>query len=280
MSISNCGNFRDAVCIEAQRIYDSCTDRDCISDMTVNLREGTVCDGNIVKPRTAVIDSVSVNVSEVPFSKGYYAVDIVYTFDLSFDVYADSCTRIGEVSGTVVWSKKCILYGCEGNTKSFDSVSNSCTSTVSDGSASAMPKATVRVVDPIVLDAHVKCMRPVSSCGCSSGSASDTSYSDDAEFRGGCGCSSRVPVIVVTLGLFSIVQLSRPVAVVVPAFDYCIPKKECNCGTAESPCEIFEKLSFPVSEFFPVCDSSPESPCSGNSGSSGCGCDNSDSDES
>lgn len=279
MSIGNCGNFRDAVCIEAQRIYDSCTDRDCISDMTVNLREGTVCDGNIVKPRTAVINSVSVNVSEVPFSKGYYAVDIVYTFDLAFDVYADSCTRTGTAEGTVVWTKKCILYGCEGNTKSYDSISNSCAAAVSDDQPSAAPKATVRVVDPIVLDARVKCKCPSAGCGCSTGPVTATAYIN-SECCQTCDPESRVPVIVVTLGIFSIVQLSRPVAVVVPAYDYCIPKKECNCGTAESPCEIFEKLSFPVSEFFPACDPSPESPCPGNSGSSGCGCNNCDSDES
>lgn len=270
MSISNSGNFRDAVCIEAQRIYDSCTDRDCISDMTVNLREGTVCDGNIVKARTAVIDSVSVNVSEVPFSKGYYAVDIVYTFYLTFDVYSDSCTRTGTAEGTVVWNKKCILYGCEGNTQSYDSISNGCTAALND-QPSAAPKATVRVVDPIVLDAKVKCMCPSTSCGCSTGPVTSASYFE-SDCCQTCDAESRTPVIVVTLGLFSIIQLSRPVAIVVPSFDYCIPKKECSCGSTESPCEIFERLNFPVSEFFPACDPSPESPCSCSSGSTGCGC--------
>ena len=36
----------------------------------------------------------------------------------------------------------------------------------------------------------------------------------------------------------------------VPAYDYVVPNKEC-VSTTESPCELFEKINFPSSEFFP-----------------------------
>jgi hypothetical protein len=36
----------------------------------------------------------------------------------------------------------------------------------------------------------------------------------------------------------------------IPAYDFCVPTKECQCET-EDPCDIFRKISFPVDEFFP-----------------------------
>ena len=67
---------------------------------------------------------------------------------------------------------------------------------------------------------------------------------------------------VVTVGLFTIVQLIRRVQMLVPVYDYCLPGKEC-CGNTDNPCEVFRKMCFPVNEFFPPAES-------GNG--SGCGC--------
>ena len=37
-----------------------------------------------------------------------------------------------------------------------------------------------------------------------------------------------------------------------PAYDYCMPEKECACGNCDDdPCEIFRHVKFPVDEFFP-----------------------------
>ena len=70
-----------------------------------------------------------------------------------------------------------------------------------------------------------------------------------------------------TLGLFSVIELTRPVTVMVPTFDYTIPKKECF-SDRESPCEIFEKLKFPEEEFSPLTLSDSCSGCG--SCSNGC----------
>ena len=57
-------------------------------------------------------------------------------------------------------------------------------------------------------------------------------------------------LVIVTLGIFSIVQLIRNVQMLMPAYDFCMPNKECS-PVSESPCELFHKMNFPVSEFFP-----------------------------
>lgn len=73
--------------------------------------------------------------------------------------------------------------------------------------------------------------------------------------------------VLVTLGLFSIVQMERDVQILIPAYDYCIPKRECECNT-QNPCDTFQNIDFPVDEFFP-----PEKSDGG-----GCCCDKDDKD--
>ena len=54
------------------------------------------------------------------------------------------------------------------------------------------------------------------------------------------------------MGQFSIVRLERDSQLLVPVYDYCMPDKECSCGSdKEDPCCIFRNISFPVGEFFP-----------------------------
>ena len=57
--------------------------------------------------------------------------------------------------------------------------------------------------------------------------------------------------LYVTIGLFTIVRLLREVELIVPVVDYCIPCSDCVDSTESSPCDFFDKLRFPVDEFFP-----------------------------
>ncbi len=66
--------------------------------------------------------------------------------------------------------------------------------------------------------------------------------------------------IFFTIGLFTIVQIIRNVQMLIPAFDFCIPDKEC-VASSDNPCELFRKIDFPTDEFFPP-----------KSYDSGCGC--------
>ena len=68
--------------------------------------------------------------------------------------------------------------------------------------------------------------------------------------------------LYVTLGQFSIIRLERDTQLLMPVYDYCMPEKECDCGSdcsQEDPCEVFRQVKFPVDEFFP-----PNSSCSRN----------------
>ncbi len=57
--------------------------------------------------------------------------------------------------------------------------------------------------------------------------------------------------IYVTIGLFTIIKLERNVQLLIPAYDFCIPEKECVASTPDDPCEMFANINFPVDEFFP-----------------------------
>ena len=58
--------------------------------------------------------------------------------------------------------------------------------------------------------------------------------------------------VYVSLGLFTIIKLERNVQLLIPAYDFCIPEKECvGAATPDDPCDLFEKISFPIDEFFP-----------------------------
>ncbi|MDY4813068.1 MAG: hypothetical protein SO152_04370, partial [Ruminococcus sp.] len=65
--------------------------------------------------------------------------------------------------------------------------------------------------------------------------------------------------VYVTIGIFTIVQIERNVQVLIPAYDFCIPEKEC-VTTSDNPCEMFSRLEFPTNEFFPptVCEMGEE----------------------
>ena len=59
--------------------------------------------------------------------------------------------------------------------------------------------------------------------------------------------------LYVTLGQFSIIRLERDTQLLIPAYDYCVPEKECAGGRChDDPCEIFAQIRFPVEEFFPA----------------------------
>ena len=57
--------------------------------------------------------------------------------------------------------------------------------------------------------------------------------------------------VYLTIGLFSIVSLEREIQMMVPVYDFCVPEKECVSASADDPCQLFQKIRFPVNEFFP-----------------------------
>ena len=58
--------------------------------------------------------------------------------------------------------------------------------------------------------------------------------------------------LYVTLGQFSIIRMERDTQLLIPAYDYCVPTKDCSCGGSgdepgqQDPCEMFQQVQFPV----------------------------------
>lgn len=261
--------INEAVCIDTKRIYDSCVSKDCLEDLRVtffNKSQRLIDDAVTIKCRGAEIASVSIDVEEVPFNRGYYSVDITFYFRLFFDTFAAPCTAPECAVGFAKFCKKCILYGSDGNVKVFTSSLLSEELDCPEAPQYSNPTAKVQAVDPVVLATDVidacDCCVPI----CSSFPQSILNNISDSIPSAG---SSRA--ILVTLGLFSIIQLERDVQMLIPAYDYCIPQRECDCNT-QNPCDTFQNINFPVDEFFPP-EKTGDSPC-------GCGCgENSDNEE-
>jgi hypothetical protein len=82
-------NFREAVCVHTDKIYDSCRDKDCLENVRVYL---TSCGQDIVdrainvKCTKAEVIWVFTDIEAVPFNRGFYSVDLKYFFKVTLAV--------------------------------------------------------------------------------------------------------------------------------------------------------------------------------------------------
>ncbi len=243
-STDACKSTTEAVCVHTKKIYDSCKDKDCEENLRVWLTRESQCvldRATGVKPRSAELLTVAIDVEPVAFNRGYYAVNARYFYKVCAEV-ACGVGRPVEISGVATFSKRAMLYGGEGSAKIF-------TSELSDGALRTnMPTAVVETVEPIVLD-----IKLVEVCGCGFTDAccdlptivcdcfDDEIMTQDGEKR-----------LYVTLGQFSLIRLERDSQLLIPAYDFCVPDKECSCSSEESPCDLFGRICFPTEEFFPL----------------------------
>ncbi len=268
MADENCNiipdSFKEAVCIDAGRIYDSCCDRDCLEDLRCYFSpeaQSIVEDATSVRVRSAEVAKVYIDVEPVNFNRGYYSCDLTFFFVLEFDLFTTPHSKPCTVKGVATFNKKVILYGSEGNVKVF---SNKVTIEDEIDHPSApttnMPKCVVQCVDPIPLSARIGEVRDCFDCCCPVPKCVCNLIGGNIATNTGSG----TPTIYVTIGLFSIVQLIRNVQMLIPVYDFCMPEKRCDDST-DHPCDIFKRIKFPTDDFFPPrdsnCDNSP-----------GCGC--------
>ena len=256
--VNGAAGFREAVCVHTKKVYDQCRSRDCMRDLRVYLPVEDQCfiEGNSVsvKPRSAELLTAVMDVEPVTFQRGFYSVDIRFYYKVSVEVCTGvGCPRILE--GLSVYDKRCILFGSEGHARIFSSKYLPDQMDFQLAERSNLPTAVLEAVDAILLDAHI--VYPTQPCPCSC----------PCELRevprAICGCfggrdlalDSTSNQLVVTIGQFSIIKLERDIQLLMPAYDICLPQKDCcdNVGgdNSEDPCEIFSRFDFPVDEFFP-----------------------------
>lgn len=243
-------DFKEAVCVDVGRVYDSCCDRDCLEDLRCFFHpdaQELVNEATNVRLKNAEVLKVDIDVEPVNFNKGFYSCDLTFYFKLEFDLYLTGCSCPKQVKGLTTFTKKVILFGGEGCVKTFTSVRDNDDCNKTAYPSNNMPKCVVQTVDPIPLSARKGeirdcyqnvCCIPKCVCECLGGNVNTNQHNGDA-------------TIFVTIGLFSIIQLIRNVQMLIPVYDFCIPEKQCDIGTTEQPCDIFSRIEFPTSDFFP-----------------------------
>lgn len=262
--------LREAVCVDVEKVYDSCKEKDCIKDTRVFFKhpewvQKLVNKAINVKAKDAEVLDVFTDIEPVPFKKGFFTVDVKFFIKVTLEFFLpkkDFSAKIKTVHGLVLFDKKIILFGSEGNIKTFRSLNRDCK--VYDTINSTLdsdndPIAKVEVAKPIALNARIieECDECCCWCECApvcvveklcdeEEDCDKDLYCDDDEDE---KCVNKR--VVVSLGLFSITKLLRDVQLLIPAFDFCVPHKKCIASTDENPCEIFETLEFPIDEFFP-----------------------------
>ena len=165
---------KEAVCVDAGRVYDSCSDKDCIEDMRVYFteRDQMVVDhAASIRARRAEVITTYIDVEALPFNRGYYSCDLTFFFEVEVEVYAGHGMPCSTVCGVGMFQKKVILYGSEGNVRVFSSEfrDNSCDP--QDMPGRNAPRCTVQVADPVILSARLiepcdRCKCDCCCCGC------------------------------------------------------------------------------------------------------------------
>ncbi|MBO4308787.1 MAG: hypothetical protein II955_04350 [Clostridia bacterium] len=251
---------RETVCIETNRVLDSCRDRDCFENVRVFLSDfgNEILDrAGAVRAKNAEVLWTNITIDPIAFNRGFYAVNI--RFYVRVD--CEACVGNGghgshgqsqDFEGLAVLEKRVILYGGENGTMTFRSNQSDsfCSFGNAEGSRNA-PTAVVEVVDPVLLGSRVM-ERPERPCGCCcchdgelpeallAGLQAPVIFDDD---------DNRNRFLTVSLGIFSVIRIVRPAQYLIQASEYAIPEKECVSAEKDDPCHVFRSMPFPMGEF-------------------------------
>ena len=258
----------EAVCVDVARVYDSCADRDCLANLPVVFTEeeqALVDAASSVRCRGCEVIDVFSEIEKVPFNSGYYSVDTTFFFRVTLDTFTAPSAAPQTVYGLCTSAKKSILYGSEGSVKVFSSEYAGGTDEQLPA-VSTNPRAKIQIATPICLEARLAAAGESGAQGAKAAIPEAVKRAFRGELRATEGAAS----VLVTLGLFTIVQLERDVQLLIPACRFCVPTKDCTDST-EDPCEAFRRIGFPVNEFFPPEQEATEPAAEGRPGGCGCG---------
>ena len=244
---------KEAVCIHTRKVYDSCRDKECLQDLRVCMTrtsQAVLEAASSVKARGAELLWTYIDVEPISFNKGFFTVDVTYYYKVTADAYVGQ-GRPREICGLATYEKRTVLFGSEGSVRVFSSQHMPGAGDAQCMEKSNLPIAVVEVVDPVILGLRVA---DDDRCGDTAMSGEIPEcirccFDDDVLM---CSDDPSQRRLYATLGQFSIIKLERDIQLLMPAFDICMPDKECvGTGSAEDPCSLFERFRFPVDEFFP-----------------------------
>lgn len=279
-STLNCSAQSNAAtedCIIAYKIFDQCRKQICLTPCLLGparcARNTSSCneilqEGDIIVPpmnaASVSIDDLSLckilitKKKENAFRTGYWDIEIKFVFSYTITFRDSDCNFITCKRATSVYTMQVTLFGSVGS----DTAMATDLVNAEGISASSGPFVSVEA-KAAALDAE---LRLTPKCGCDCGC--------------GCGCDDSVvevpTAVCVTIGLFAIVRLFRPVNMLVRNYGCCIPDDCTGAESSESVCDFFNSLSFPSDMFCPPTLNELESNCGcNNSCNNSCGCSNS-----
>lgn len=254
---------RESVCIETNRILDSCRDRDCFENVRVFLTgfgNDIIARTGAVRAKEAEIVWTSIGIDPVQFNRGFHSVSIRYFVRMTFEACIGG-GRSQEFDGMAVLDKNVVLYGGESSVNVFRSSSESsgfCSLPEPCSSCRSLPTAVVEAVDPVVLGVKIVDDKCACHCVCS---CHDIPLPVVSCLSGELCPDNGGRHLAVSLGIFSVVRLIRPGQYLVSASEYSVPDKECFEPSDSDPCSVFRKMPFPVSEFGVLSAPPSPSPC-------------------
>ncbi|MBR6514257.1 MAG: hypothetical protein IKT46_05415 [Clostridia bacterium] len=245
----------DTVCIDCNRVLDSCRDKDCFENVRVYLTtfgQEIIEKTSSIKVKSTKVVWSCIDLEPVQFNRGFYHITVRFYTRICFE----ACLCPGksqEFEGIAVTEKKIILYGSEGNVNIFKSepgASCFCENVnYTENKSSNDPTVVCEVTDPIVLSAKVsKFDNSIRCCGCITDIPKQVC---DCLSSCLCDIDDNYKSIYVTLGFFSVIRVERPCQYMINATEYKIPDKVCIEASEDDPCAAFAKMSFPVQEFSP-----------------------------
>lgn len=291
-------------CIIAQKIFDQCRIQKCLTPHTLGVARvysynccDDCCKDNeiIVPPSNAASVSVRdlclskiniVSKKENPFKKCYWDIEVRFNFvyTLIFKT-ADGC-EICSTKATSSYTSKVTLYGSDDADVVVASDLYCSNDLLSSGPFVSVEGKAISLLAELKFcqnsccDCNCDC-----NCGCNSGCncgcncGCDCGCDWDSGSCGSCGSSRNLPTntsypisVSVTIGLFAVIKLFRPVNIVVKTEGYCIPEECKGQSTTDDPCDFFNNLDFPMSLFEPGFTGTLTNNSNNSNDSCGCGC--------
>ena len=252
--VGSCGKGNDSrtVCVETNRILDSCRDRDCFENVRVfltDLGREIIARTTQVRVKDACIAWTYIGIDPVQFNRGFYTVHIRFYVKLIFE--ACICGgRSQEFEGVAVLEKNVVLFGGESNVsiyKSNPDANDYCSVPELCCGTKNVPIAVVEVVDPIILNTKIlETKRDCSCCCC----VDEFPQAVTSRINGMlCDRNDGEKYLAVSVGIFSVIRIVRPAQYLINATEYAVPDKECVAAGSDDPCCVFHAMPFPIGEF-------------------------------
>ncbi len=142
----------ETVCIDTNRVLDSCRDRDCFEDVKVMLTSfgNDILEHTTnIRAKSAHIEWTQIGIDPIKFNRGFYSVNIKFFVRICLE--ACLCGgRTQDFEGIAVLDKRVILYGSESGVSIFKSSADGSDFCEAPEPCRSSPNVPIAIVDSVV----------------------------------------------------------------------------------------------------------------------------------